>query len=91
MVLLAVAAAVLGLRLGRAAVVATAAAGAALLALLAFRSVSLPFTVLAGALFIWAVAARRRGTSLRTTESGQTGDANDRSGDCHATGRRGTR
>ncbi|HEX7622648.1 MAG TPA: diacylglycerol kinase family protein [Anaeromyxobacteraceae bacterium] len=60
--LLALAAAVLGLGLGRAAVVATAAAGAALVALLALRSVSLPFTVLAAALFAWAVAARRRGT-----------------------------
>ena len=89
--LLAVAAAVLGLRLGRAALVAASAAGAGLLVPLALRSVSLPFTVLAGALFIWGVAARRRGTSPRTTESGQTGDANDRSGDCHATDQRGTR
>jgi hypothetical protein len=82
--LLAFAAAVLGLSLGRAAVVATAAAGAALLALLALRSVSLPFTVLAGALFVWAVAAGWRGTSARPAEARQAGD-------CDATGRRGTR
>jgi diacylglycerol kinase (ATP) len=58
--LLALAAAVLGLGLPRAAVLAGAAAGAGLLALLALRSVSLPFTALAAALFLWAVAARRQ-------------------------------
>ena len=60
--LLALAAAVLGLRSSHAALLATAAVGASLLALLALRSVSLPFTVLAAALFVWAVAARWRGT-----------------------------
>jgi hypothetical protein len=89
--LLALAAAVLGLGLPRAAVLAVGAAGAGLLALLAWRSVSLPFTALAAALFLWAVAARRRGTSPRPTESGQPGDSAGRSGDCDATGRRETR
>ncbi len=89
--LLAVAAAVLGLRLGRAAALAMAALGAALLAVLALRSVSLPFTALAAALFVWAVAARWRGTGPRPLRAGQPGDSNDRSGDCDATGRRGTR
>jgi diacylglycerol kinase (ATP) len=61
--LFAVAAAALGLRLGRAAALAMAAAGAALLTALALRSVSLPFTALAATLFVWAVAARWRGTT----------------------------
>ena len=60
--LLALAAALLGLRLPSAAVLAGGAAGAGLLAVLALRSVSLPFTALAAALFLWAVAARWRGT-----------------------------
>jgi len=73
-VLLGLAAAVLGRRLARAVVVAMSAAGAGLLALLALRSVSLPFTALAVALFVWAVAAQRRGTSPRPTGAVQRGE-----------------
>ena len=72
--LLGLAAAVLGLRLARGVVLAMGAAGAGLLTLLALRSVSLPFTALAAALFVWAVAARRRGTSPLPTEAVQRGD-----------------